>query len=520
MKGGAAKVAAWVLLFTALAISLTTETHTKAILPLHHGYLSSMGLAMGKNLDRQHHFLLYTRKWVDPQGTSGVDPHNRFPILSYVLIGASVSKCSDDPVCEMTRGRTLMLLFAWGALVLATLILWEITLNPLLSVGAALIGFSSYFIQYYDDMIFNDVPALFGFLLVLYGITLFETRGTLWVLWLGTMLAIALGWQPYGALVTWWVLTAVRSIVTGGLKEGIGSLFRHWATRTMVMAVSWGCLLLAFNIFNEKAALKMPVSELPSVKSIEFRLGASGGSTQFPEYQELRWKNFLNKQARRVMKATIPTRPLHAAINEASEKGSRTVKVAMGLAGLALALLAAFGLGRLLLRKKEERVALLALLLSGLVWCLSMRHFTAFHDFQAMFYVGFAMVFWLAIFSVLPEKALGTVAALALAVYAFSAFDLNRFKTEEGQSFESRTTDFAAIRKVVGEDRRVQVGQTDAEFDTEFVPFRFYMAGNYYSDPTHAQFIITRDRSFASPNLTPANQEYFLFHAKPPGASP
>jgi hypothetical protein len=513
MKGTGVKVAVWILLLAALSISLYTETHTKAFLPVHHGYLTSMGLAMGKNLDREHHFLLFTRKWIDAQGKAGVDPHNRFPILSYALIAATVSKCSDDPVCEMDRGRILMLLFCWGALVLATLMLWELSGNPLLAVCAALIGFSSYFLQYYNDMVFNDVPALFGFILVLYGITLFETRGNLWVLWLGTMLAIALGWQAYGALLTWWVLVAIRSVTTVGLKGGPGDLIRHRATRTMVMAVAWGCLLLVFNIFNEKSALNVPVSELPSLKSIEFRLGVSGGSAEYPEYKELRWKNFLNKQARRVMKATIPTRPLHAAINDASEKGSKVVKIVVGVCGLAVAILAVYGFGRLLLGMKKERVAFLALLLSGLVWCLSMRHFTAFHDFQAMFYVGFAMAFWLALCSRLPEKALGWMAVLALAVFTYSAVDLNRFKTEEGRSFESRTTDFAAIRKIVGENRRIQVGQTDAEFEAEFVPFRFYMAGNYYSDPTQSQFIVTRDRAFASPNLTPGNHEYFLFRA-------
>jgi hypothetical protein len=283
----------------------------------------------------------------------------------------------------------------------------------------------------------------------------------------------------------------------------------------MVMAVAWGCLLLVFNLFNEKSALNVPMSELPSLKSIEFRLGVSGGSGEYPEYKELRWKNFLNKQARRVMKATLPTRPLHAAVNEASEKGSKAAKLAFGVCGLAVAVLAVYGFGRLLLGMKKERVAFLALLLSGVVWCLSMRHFTAFHDFQAMFYVGFAMVFWLALGSRLPDRALGWMAVLALAVFAYSAVDLNRFKTEEGSRFESRTTDFAAIRKVVGENRRIQVGRTDAEFEAEFVPFRFYMAGNYYSDPAQAQFIITKDRNFASPNLTPQNHEYFLFRAKP-----
>ena len=477
-----------------------------------------MALAMGKNLDREHHFLLFTRKWIDAEGKSGVDPHNRFPVLSYALIGGAVAGCDDDPACEMFRGRILMLLFAWGALALSMLLLLELSGNPLLSAAAALLGFSSYFLQYYNDMIFNDVPALFGFILVLYGIARFEKRGSWGVLLVGSILAIALGWQAYGALVTWWILVAVRSLWVDGLGKLIPNLLRHRATKTLALAVAWGCVLLAFNVLNEKSALKLSVGELPSVRSIKFRLGMAGGAEEFPEYQELKWGNFLNKQARRVMKATIPTRPLHARVNQWSENRRPSLRLLLMLIGGVVTAVAAIGLWRLLKDSKGSRTALLAVLLSGLVWCLGMRNFSAFHDFQAMFYVGFAMVILLALLSLFPERARAWISVAALAIFAFSAVDLNRVKTEEGKNYESRTSDFAAIRKILGENRKVQVGLTDAEFESEFIPFRFYMAGNIYSDPTHAEFVITRDRNYASPNLTPANHEYFLFHAPSPSS--
>jgi hypothetical protein len=514
MKGGSGKLTACILLFAALAISILSASRTRAFLPSHHGYLTSMGLAMGKNLDREHHFLLFTRKWVNAEGESGVDPHNRFPILSYALISRAESGCGNDPACEMWRGRILMLLFCWGALALSTLLLLELSANPadpLVAVSAALLAFSSYFLQYYNDMVFNDVPAVFGFILVLLGIARFEMRDSTFLLTVGALLGIALGWQCYAPLVTWWILQALRSLKTAGLVGGVREVLRSQATKTMVLAVAWGCLILGFNVLNEKSALKLPLGELPSVRSIQFRLGMKGGSEEFPEYQELKWGNFLNKQARRVMKATIPTRPLHAAVNRWSETENSGLRLLLGVTGLALLAGVLFCLGKLYFGMKRQRLAFLVVLFSGLLWCLSMRQFTAFHDFQAMFYVGFAMVLFWAILSRLPQKAMGWVAVGSLAVFAFSAVDLNGVKTEEGRNFESRTADFAAIRKVVGENRRIQVGLNDAEFEAEFIPFRFYMAGNFYSDPGHAEFVITRDRSFASSTLTPDNHEYFLF---------
>jgi hypothetical protein len=70
------------------------------------------------------------------------------------------------------------------------------------------------------------------------------------------------------------------------------------------------------------------------VRLTQFRLGLAGGSKEFPEYQELKWGNFLNKQARRVMKASIPTRPLHAAINGWSETANPALRLLLGLTGL------------------------------------------------------------------------------------------------------------------------------------------------------------------------------------------
>ncbi|MCI0655988.1 MAG: hypothetical protein L0170_02835, partial [Acidobacteria bacterium] len=390
MKGGSGKLTAWIILLAALAVSLVSATRTHAFLPGHHGYLTSMGLAMGKNLDHEHHYLLFTRKWVNAEGKSGVDPHNRFPILAYLLIGGAESGCGNDPSCEMQRGRVLMLLFCWGALALSTLLLMELSGNPLLAVSASLLGFSSYFLQYYNDMVFNDVPAVFGFMLVLFGIARFEMRGSTFLLTAGALLGIALGWQCYAPLVTWWILQVFRSLKTAGLVGSVRGVLRSQATKTMVMAVAWGCLLLAVNVFHEKAALGVPVGELPSVRSIQFRLGMKGGSEAFPEYQELKWGNFFNKQARRVMKATIPTRPLHAAVNRWSETQNSGLRLLLGVTGLALLAGALFCLVKLYFGLKQQRLASLVVFFSGLLWCLSMRQFTAFHDFQAMFYVVFA----------------------------------------------------------------------------------------------------------------------------------
>src|SRR5437867_1119480 len=317
-EGRMARARALLLLLSALRITRTFETPTAGFLPGHHGYLSSMALAMGKNLDAEHHFLMFTRKSIDAEGKEQLDPHNRFPILSFALIGASVSWFADDPGGEMRVGRIVMLLFFWGTLVLSYRLILRLSGNPLLAAAVSLLAFSSYYMHYYDDMVFNDIPALFGFVLVLLGIAAAEIDGSHGLLWTAAFVSIALGWQGFAPLLCWWLLQSFRSLRACG-----------------------------FHLLNEKLAVHQSVGDLPSLRSIKFRLGLEGGETAFPEYLKLRWRNFLTLQARRVMKATIPTRTLHGALNALSENsGAREGYRLLLVAAVAGAITLYFEIGR------------------------------------------------------------------------------------------------------------------------------------------------------------------------------
>ena len=237
-----ARAGAWLLLLSALGITLTFETPTAGFLPGHHGYLSSMALAMGKNLDAEHHFLMFTRKSIDAEGKEQLDPHNRFPILSFALIGASVSWFAGDPGGEMRVGRIVMLLFFWGTLVLSYRLILRLSGNPLLAAAVSLLAFSSYYMHYYDDMIFNDIPALFGFVLILLGIAAAEIDGSHGLLWMAAFVCIALGWQGFAPLLSWWLLQSLRNLRACGLRfrAGAGAVLGQPASRVILVAVAWG----------------------------------------------------------------------------------------------------------------------------------------------------------------------------------------------------------------------------------------------------------------------------------------
>jgi hypothetical protein len=507
---------AWLALVFCLAVLVTRQRGSLGFQPGHHGYLTSMGMAMAKNLGAETRFLMFTQVSIDENGTKVFRPHNRFPILSYVLIRGAMALGGDDIEAQMRWAHQLMNLFFWGGLVCSYLLVRSLSGGPLLALAVSLVGYSSYYMQYYGDMVFNDIPALFGFLLVLLGVIRRRRIGSGRLLYIGIFLSIALGWQAYAVLVCWAALETVsiarRSWRTPVLA--LKSMVGHPATRALAVGVLWGVALLGFNLFNESRVTHQGLGDLPSARSIRFRLGLAGGATDFPDYQELHWRPFIEMQVRRILKAAVPTRPLHGLLDRLSDR----VKGRGGLRLVGLLILPAVLFAYLfwrLLRESADRLALLAVFLSGLCWTIPMKYFTAFHDFQGIFYIGIVLVAYLALLHRLSPKPLGVAAWIALALFVYSNVDLNRQKEEGAKYFAAYTRDFAKIDALIGRGRKIQAGASDKEFEEEAVQLRFYMAGQYYSDPRHAEFVLSKNRGYNDLLMTPDSEAVYLFHSVP-----
>jgi hypothetical protein len=519
MKDASAGRWAWLALLLCFAVLVLCQQGSLGFQPGHHGYLTSMGMAMAKNLSPENRFLMFTQVSIDEDGKEVFRPHNRFPVLSYLLIKAAMSLSGGDLDAQMRWAHQLMNLFFWGGLVCSYLLVRQLSGKPLLAVAICLLGYSSYYMQYYGDMVFNDVPALFGFLLVLLGIVTWRRTGSVRLLYIGIFVAIALGWQAYAVLVCWATLE-VLSIAKGSWRNpmiAISTICSHAAPRALAVGVLWGVSLLTFNLYNESRVMHQQIGDLPSARSIRFRLGLAGGTADFPDYQELQWRPFLEMQVRRILKAAVPTRPLHGLLDTFSDrvKGRGGLRL-LGLLILPMAIFSYFSWR--LFRGSGDRLALLAVFLSGLFWTIPMKYFTAFHDFQGIFYIGMVLVAYLAILRGLPDRCLGAAAGVALAVFVYSNVDLNRQKAEGAEYFATYTRDFMKIDALIGSGRRIQAGTDDREFDQEGVQLRFYMAGNHYSDASHAEFVLSKNRAYNGLSMTPDNHAVFLFRGR--GAAP
>jgi hypothetical protein len=49
------------------------------------------------------------------------------------------------------------------------------------------------------------------------------------------------------------------------------------------------------------------------------------------------------------------------------------------------------------------------------------------------------------------------------------------------------------------------------EFGDETKRLRYYLAGSYFSDEAHAQYVLSRNRDWRETSLTPLNEVVFLF---------
>lgn len=146
----------------------------------HHGWLSSHGIALAKNLVAgSDWFFMYTQKHRQADGSISYAPYNPFPVFSFLITGLFIRPFEPNLAMQVMAARQLMNLFFGGAMLLCFLLTRLLLHNPWQALTVTLLAFSSHYMLIYNDMIFNDVPALFGCMLALYMIVKIES-GAVW----------------------------------------------------------------------------------------------------------------------------------------------------------------------------------------------------------------------------------------------------------------------------------------------------------------------------------------------------
>ena len=376
----------------------------------HHNWLSSHGLALAANFSPDHAFLMLEHQTLDPEMDSGYRLYHRYPPGAFALTALAIAPF-DGFASQILAARLLMLLFFAAAAVVAWLSLRRL-FDPWAALAAVLLSCSSWYALYYNDMIFNDGPSLFGVLLAFHGMVVFVQEGRFRQVVVKSCAALLLGWQVYALLLAFIAFGAVdalrRHMPWGSLREAGRAAAAILCGRHVTLGVVtllFGMLVLGFNLANEYRAFggEVLLTEVPTFRRLLWRFGLLPEGAYAAYADRLAWWPYLQQQAASIGGMSLP----FLVAGKASP--SSVWLMAVGAGACAAVLIAA-----------RRRPLLAALAVSGLCWTLPMRHYVFIHDYQSLFYLGIPLVLWSAVLPPLlgasPLRR-ATVVAVTLAVF-------------------------------------------------------------------------------------------------------
>ena len=489
------------LLGLSLVLVFIFQNDLNSFMPGHHGFLSSHGMTIAAHLAPEHRFLMFNRLTRDESGSRRYALYNRFPVGAFAAIRTFTFPFRNKLSMQISVARNLMNAFLIAAAILAYLSLVRLFDNRWVAATASLLAFSSYYCLYYNDMIFNDVPTLFGLLLTFHGMVVFMQDGRFSQLVLKSCAALLFGWQTYAILLPFTVLGCARELV---INRSLHSVVRSRFFLLGVSSLFFGCAILSMNLLGEYLAIGGPVYDLPTLRKMMWRcfgLATPGLSEHELFADHLAWPPFIKDQLYRIGRMSLP----HIFIRQSH---SRSMIELFGIALLAISFM-----GSQLYPRR--RLLLFSLVVSGLCWALPMRHFVAFHDFQSLFYIGLPLF----IFSALCALAnkLSRIAGIALCctsaiLFALSCFYLNIGKAWDADMNNVLTSDFQRIRDEVGTQRLIFVDGNYNTIGGAWHAVGFYLAGNVFvSNVDDADFVISHERIYPPTLLTEENRKVFLY---------
>ena len=482
-------------------------------------------LARAANLTPETGFVGFERRTLDAEGEVAYDLYNRMPFGGVSLIGLVVAPFADDLAAQLYAARVLMMLFFFGAVLAAYCALRRLLRDRLVALAATLLAFSSFYWQYADLVVSEGAPTVFGFLFAFHGMVVFAQEGRFRPLAVRAAVALLLGWQAFALLLPFVLFgfcaearRAFRERPAGPGRLRAAALAGLRSRYSVLFGGSTPLLLLLLLLGGEYSVLEgeTEVAELPTSWSIRYRTGFDEEFNR--RYaDQLAWGPFLTLQGQRIGRMTLPQAlpGFSTSLGSHPEAPLEWEGVALGaLAALSAIVLAWFA---------PARTAFLTLAVSGFVWALPMRHQTAFHDFESLYYLGIPLTLYGLLLPRLRRRAgegAGPwLAGAALGVFLWSHHHLAEAGYDEfvHRRQDAVIADFETIR-------RITAGKTvfvppDPFYRGEYGGMRasfFYLAGSVIVHrPEHrarADFRLSDELLPGARVLTPENLEVFLYH--------
>lgn len=504
----------------------------------HHDWVSSEQLALAANLAPEHRFLMFYYR--SPAGGDEVffELYNRWPVSGYVPLRLAILPFAGDLSAQIVAGRLLQLLFFAGSVTLAYLALRRLEASRWVALTATLMVFSSYYSLYYSDMISPEMGLnVFGVLLTFHGMLVFLQEGRFRQLLLKACAALLLGWHAYTLLLPFILFGLTRELVRARqagatLPRLARTLLRSRHLTLGVVTLLFGASLLAFNLNNERLALKgeVPLTELPTVVSFLVRTGID------PNFdvlfaRRLDWRPFLEGVFYRLGGLTLPYTLADTFVDLA-----RHPERPVGPGGALLVILGIVAGARCLTRAWRTPSPYGALMasfaLSGFLWLLAFRNATVLHDYWTLHVIGVPLLFHAAWLSWLRrrhgERLVAGLALLAALLFVLSGAQLSRIGQDATATAldAALVADFEQVRAATAADSRIFVPAPNTV--AHMNPFagarhavNFYLAGRLIgygrprkSDGAGFELLLTPVRLAGARSLTPDNRLRFLYRVE------
>lgn len=496
----------------------------------YYDWVSSQSLALAVNLSPEHNFLMFHHQALDDEGNVRYIPYNRFPIGNYILIRLAILLFQNDFdfSFQIHAARILTLTFFIATAVLAYLAIYRVTNNRWVALAATMLSFSSYQSLFFNDMIGEGVPTLFGIMLVFHGMVIFIQENRFRQLLIRSCIALMLGWHVY-ALLLIFILFGIaselirnRSIVffspspVSQLKASCTMLIKSQYLMLGIVALLFGASLLAFNFTNEYLALnrETPLTQLPSFRSMLERTGIRGNEADWLSNYELSWWREFGRQLYRIGGVSIPYY-LPGYENTLTEEPSQSLGLHGMIIGGIIFIASLTGLFF-----THHRMLMGTLVLFYILWAVVMRY-TATHEFEAMFFVGIPLTLFSTYLAKFASNRLSIgIALTSLPIFVLSVYHISFIGSDDERAryVAEITDDFNAISQIVTDSTvYIHVWELDRYFAGERYAMQFYLSSNViiFESQGHlrefADFVITRERIQESDLLTPENHHLFLY---------
>lgn len=496
----------------------------------YYDWVSSQSLALAVNLSPEHNFLMFHHQALDDEGNVRYIPYNRFPIGNYILIRLAILLFQNDFdfSFQIHAARILTLTFFVATAVLAYLAIYRVTNNRWVAIAATMLSFSSYQSLFFNDMIGEGVPTLFGIMLVFHGMVIFIQENRFRQLLIRSCIALMLGWHVYALLLVFILfgiaseLIRNRSIVflspspVSQLKASCTMLIKSRYLTLGVVTLVFGVSLLAFNFTNEYLALnrETPLTQLPSFRSMLERTGIKGNEANWLSNYELSWWREFGRQLYRIGGVSIPYY-LPGYENTLTEEPSQS----LGLHGMIIGgIIFIASLTGLFFTR--HRMLMGTLVSFYILWAVVMRY-TATHEFEAMFFVGIPLtLFSTYLVKFASNRLIIGIALTSLSIFVLSVYHISFIGSDDARAryVAEITDDFNAISQIVTDSTvYIHVWELDRYFAGERYAMQFYLSSNViiFESQGHlrefADFVITRERIQESDLLTPENHHLFLY---------